>query len=830
MFFFHQPHKKRPWLLRYSLAVITVSISLITRLLLVPILGLAGPYLLFAPAVMSSAWYGGLGPGLLATGLSCLLTVYFLVDPPNSLMITNPSDIVRLWLFAAVGIQISYLSDELLSAQYRAAISANHAKEVALSLEQSEERYRLLVERVKDYAIYALDPNGYIVSWNIGAERMKGYPASEIMGQHFSKFYPPEALQNIQPDHDLEQAAIDGQITNQGWRMRKDGSLFYADTILTALRNPDGELVGFSKLTRDITERYQAEQRNQQALRELSDMKFALDQSAIVALTDCQGKITYVNDKFCEISQYSAEELIGQDHRLVNSGYHPKEFFRTLWSTIRRGDIWKGEIRNRAKDGSYYWVDTTIVPFLREDSNPCHYLVIRFDITARKQAEAALQQLNNTLENQVNERTAQLQLFLSFEAALKRIADKVRDSLDEEQILQTAVHELGSGLGVISCNAALYNFENDTSTICYEYNTTLFSAKGRISHMGEHFEVYHALLQGQCIQFCNLIPNPVRGRVTMLACPIVDDQGVLGDLWLITDKEYAFKELEIRLVQQVANHCAVALRQARLYEDSQAQVKALERLNWLKDDFLSTVSHELRTPVSNMKLSIRMLEMALKQIEAVQPPHPKVTQYLGILNSECEREISLINDLLDLQRLEAGKRTLALEAIDLHEWIPQIVQPFWERTKARNLQLQIDLPHHSVPLLVTDSTALERVLAELINNSCKYTPPEEKIVLMGFVDRETAWFIITNYGVEIPSSELPRLFDKFYRVPNSDPWKQGGTGLGLSLVQRLAQYLGGEVSVESGAGRTTFKVTIPNQGIPHPSERKRLRNGSLTTL
>lgn len=295
-----------------------------------------------------------------------------------------------------------------------------------------------------------------------------------------------------------------------------------------------------------------------------------------------------------------------------------------------------------------------------------------------------------------------------------------------------------------------------------------------------------------------------------MCCPIFDSQGVLGDLWLYDRADNVFGELEIRLVQQVANQCAIALRQARLYEAAQAQVKVLEKLNWLKDDFLSTVSHELRTPVANMKMAIRMLQIVMSPENLSREQRSKATNYLQILDDECQREISLVNDLLDLQRLEAGKQPVALETIQLQLWLSQFVQPFEERAQAGQQTLQLNLPAETLPPLVSELSSLERILAELLNNACKYTPPRELIVVSVCAYPNSIQIKVSNSGTEIPASELPRIFDKFYRVPSADPWKRGGTGLGLALVQRLAEHLGGSIRVESVNQLTTFTVELPH--------------------
>ena len=250
----------------------------------------------------------------------------------------------------------------------------------------------------------------------------------------------------------------------------------------------------------------------------------------------------------------------------------------------------------------------------------------------------------------------------------------------------------------------------------------------------------------------------------------------------------------------------------------QAQLEEMESLNRLKDEFLSTVSHELRTPLTNMKMAIQMLGIGLEQQQQAHKTsesvnssknNSKISRYFQILNNECEREISLINNFLDLQRLDTNTKPLVLEKIELPQWLERIVELYNARNRnccKQKLKLAIE---PSLPAIVCDPFSLERILVELLTNACKFSPIDEEIIVKARVKSNHIQFQVINTGVEIPPTELPRIFDKFYRIPSNDPWKQGGTGLGLALVQKLTKHLGGTIEVESGCNRTCFAITLP---------------------
>jgi PAS domain S-box-containing protein len=240
--------RRRGPVLRYGIAVLAVAAALGLRLALHPFLGQGAPFIAFILAVLLASGLGGWGPGLLALGLAVLAGDYFFLAPQGRFGLNGPNQAVLIALFCAVGILICAINDRLVAMAVRARL-ANEA------LGQTEERFRLLVEGISDYALFLLDPRGRIVLWNPAAERIYGYGQEEALGRSYEAFYTPEEAARGLPELHLQRAAEQGTFREEGWRVRQDGSRFWAQNLLTALRDRDGRLRGFAKVVHDATER-----------------------------------------------------------------------------------------------------------------------------------------------------------------------------------------------------------------------------------------------------------------------------------------------------------------------------------------------------------------------------------------------------------------------------------------------------------------------------------------------------------------------------------------------------------------------------------------------
>lgn len=527
---------------------------------------------------------------------------------------------------------------------------------------------------------------------------------------------------------------------------------------------------------------------------ELAFREFAIDQAAIVAITDVQGHITYANDKFCEISGYSREEMLGKDHRIVNSGYHPPEFFREMYRTVGRGQVWHGILRNRAKNGEHYWVDATIVPARGKNGKVDRYIAIRFDVTEQKHIEEALRRVT-TLQAAILDNAGYSIIATNPDGVIttfNRAAERMLGYSASEMIgLQTP--EVFHDQQEMAARAAQLAAETDAPMT---KGMALFSEEVSRQLVSEAEWTY---IRKDGSRF------PVLLSVTALRDAEGALTGMLGIAVDISDRKHAEEEL-----RQHRDHLRDLVKEQTagiLHAKDEA-----ERANHAKSEFLANMSHELRTP---MHAILSFSKLGRERVGSLPPE--RLRDYFDRICTSGERLLGTINDLLDLSKLEAGKMHMERQRLDLARLCQEVLADFEQLAAAKHLLLTLALADCDT-YVIADPVRMAQVVRNLVSNAVKFTP-EGRSIVVGFSEAEMVLegngavcalcLSVVDEGIGIPEDELDVIFDKFVQSSKTRNGS-GGTGLGLAICRDIVEAHQGMIRASHApSGGARMEVLLP---------------------
>jgi PAS domain S-box-containing protein len=680
----------------------------------------------------------------------------------------------------------------------------------------------LLLEQVVDYAIFVIDHAGNIASWNSGAQRIKGYTPQEIIGQPYARFFTEEDKRAGKPDEILSRVRAHGRFEEEGWRVRKDGSRFWASVVVTALRDAAGELKGFAKITRDLTERRQADEearrggeeraaRRQEEIdaREIRRSRDQLDlilrsiAEGVTAQTP-DGKLIFANDAAARLTGFdSAEAMLATPPEQIMARFEVSREDGTPFPVDQlpgrlaatTGQASSTVVRFKVKaTGEERWSFVSGAPVLDAEENVELVVSVFREFTERRRAEQAWQFLA--------ESSVALGTSLDYESTLRRVA-----SLAVPQIADWCavdILDVGGSLNQL----AVVHVDPAKQELAREWRRRWQPAPDapsyRVVRSGQPELV--PKITDEMIE--TSISDPDRRQVvrqlglrSAMVVPLIVGQrpfGVVSFVAAESGRRYGPEDLV--LATEVVRRASLAVENARAYTEARLAVQT-------RDNFLAIASHELRTPLSGLTVLMSSLVRAADQGRLVQLGPEALKDRMLKAERQTRQLARLIDRLLDVSRLSTRDLLLERERADLGEIVRDVISRYEDA--AAETGSRISLTVSGQPVGSWDRSRIDQVVTNLVGNAVKYGAGAPILVSVTAGASGHTRLTVRDEGPGIPSEHQERIFEQFERAGQAEHLP--GMGLGLWLARRIVTAHGGTVTVDSSPGRgATFTVILPS--------------------
>jgi PAS domain S-box-containing protein len=663
---------------------------------------------------------------------------------------------------AVAGVAGALVSMLAALAVWLLAVGRLRAQRLAERMTNDLDRLARVVQHTNN-AVTIADTQMRITWINDGFTRLTGYTLEEAQGKT-----PGELLGSGKADPAVIERLLQAVERGEPCRAEvlnraKDGHEYWVDTEVQPTRDAQGVLVGFMEIGTDITALKDIQKRLEAAIRDSSALLSTVEQHTIVTVADRDGKILAVNDAFCALTGYSREELIGRDHRITNSGVHSQAFWADMWAHISKGESWRGEICNRAKDGSLYWVDSMIAPFMGDDGKVEKFVAMRTNITARKHDQQLLAEMSDRMA-----------------LAIEGGTDGLWDWMD-----------LGSG----------------TQWWSPSYYVLLGYTPQELPASRESF---NSILHPEHVESSK--------HATVQAIAGAKDY---DEEQLLLTKSNGYRWFRSR-AKVYRNAAGEAVRMAGSTQDihdrklAEAQLKdavaRAEQASVAKTQFVANMSHEIRTPMNAILGMLKLLQstdLTVRQLDYAAKTEGAARSLLGLLN-----------DILDFSKVEAGKMTLDPRPFRVDRLLRDLSVILSANVGGKNIEVLFDIDAGLPQRLVGDDMRLQQVLINLGGNAIKFTDAGEVVLRLRLIEQTAqdvlVEFAVQDSGIGIAPENLDRIFSGFSQAEASTTRRFGGTGLGLAISSRMVGLLGGTLAVDSVLGRgSTFHFRLRLALDPH---------------